>query len=414
MRRVLVLAARPRARGRRDGVVIYTAAGEQDIRGSSTEEFVTTEGATRRSPRDDPWPMYGFDSERHARRRARPARRRSAPSGRTRRGSLVEFPPVLGYGRLYFSTNGGSSSPINAKTGKRAWKYISPAASPPRPRSGRLARDRLRGLPEQSAVQREAGDGSTAKCRVRGRPRKGPLAVLRSARRETSPLARRRPCLRRRLARQRLGARRAQRPHGLALTPGGPIKGALAFSSGRLYVGSYDGHLYCLGAQKGRLLWRAKAQGRLYGHGALLLDARASRTAASTSAAPTARSTPSAHPAGSCAGRTAPAATSTRRPRSGTGCARRLVQQAASSRFDAATGEERWHFKANGRISGSAVVIGNVVYFATLASERTYALERTDGQAALDVSRRQVHARRRREGPPLPGRLRALYGMVAQ
>ena len=43
------------------------------------------------------------------------------------------------------------------------------------------------------------------------------------------------------------------------------IKGAIAISDGQLYVGSYDGHLYCLGAQKGRLIWKAKAQSRLYG-----------------------------------------------------------------------------------------------------------------------------------------------------
>ena len=47
--------------------------------------------------------------------------------------------------------------------------------------------------------------------------------------------------------------------------------------------------------------------------------------------------------------------------------------------FDAATGEQRWSFRANGKISGSATVIGNVVYFATL-KKRTYALNARTGE----------------------------------
>jgi outer membrane protein assembly factor BamB len=51
--------------------------------------------------------------------------------------------------------------------------------------------------------------------------------------------------------------------------------------------------------------------------------------------------------------------------------------------FDAPTGAQRWSFTANAPISGSAVVIGNVVYFATLGkakSGRTYALNAKTGK----------------------------------
>ena len=53
-----------------------------------------------------------------------------------------------------------------------------------------------------------------------------------------------------------------------------------------------------------------------------------------------------------------------------------------SKRFyalDAATGDVRWTFKANGKISGSATVVGNIVYFATLEG-RTYALSARTGK----------------------------------
>ena len=47
--------------------------------------------------------------------------------------------------------------------------------------------------------------------------------------------------------------------------------------------------------------------------------------------------------------------------------------------FDAATGDVRWTFSANGQISGSPTVIGSVVYFATL-KRRTYALDARTGK----------------------------------
>jgi outer membrane protein assembly factor BamB len=47
--------------------------------------------------------------------------------------------------------------------------------------------------------------------------------------------------------------------------------------------------------------------------------------------------------------------------------------------FDAATGDVRWTYKANGRISGSAVVINGVVYFATFHGW-TYALDARTGK----------------------------------
>jgi outer membrane protein assembly factor BamB len=47
--------------------------------------------------------------------------------------------------------------------------------------------------------------------------------------------------------------------------------------------------------------------------------------------------------------------------------------------FDAATGETRWTFAANGSISGAASVIDGVVYFSTFAA-RTYALAAETGR----------------------------------
>src|SRR2546423_5999581 len=47
----------------------------------------------------------------------------------------------------------------------------------------------------------------------------------------------------------------------------GRVKGAVAYARGRVYVGSYDGPLYCLDARTGSLVWRASSQPRLGHHG---------------------------------------------------------------------------------------------------------------------------------------------------
>ena len=47
--------------------------------------------------------------------------------------------------------------------------------------------------------------------------------------------------------------------------------------------------------------------------------------------------------------------------------------------FDAATGDVRWRFDANGKISGSPTVVGGVVYFSTL-SGRTFGLDARNGK----------------------------------
>src|SRR2546421_9254908 len=115
-------------------VVIYRLHGAGNIRGSSTQEFTlpTTTARPAPPPLHVSWPQYGFDATRD-------------PSGqlalkppfpkvwRYYAGSLVEFPPAIAHGRLYFSTNSGVVTALNTKTGKRAWVHRSGrcvAASP--------------------------------------------------------------------------------------------------------------------------------------------------------------------------------------------------------------------------------------------------------------------------------------------
>ena len=76
----------------------------------------------------------------------------------------------------------------------------------------------------------------------------------------------------------------------------------------------------------------------------------------------------------------------------------RILIGSYSGRFyclDAATGDVRWEFRANGPISGSATVLGDLVYFSTLDGAHIR-VRRADRKARLELPRRQVLAGRRR------------------
>jgi outer membrane protein assembly factor BamB len=361
-------------------IALHRLQGEHDIRGSSTEEFTlptTTEAPPPAPTPKDPivWSQYGFD----------PTRTRNVdfalqPPYRVawtyHAGSLVEFPPAIGYGRLFFSTNSGKFAAISAKTGKRAWKYDSHrcvAASPALgPQEGGTVFAVFLNRPPCNAAR--ARDGrvvafAVGNGRIRWQKAIGPS--------ESSPLL---------VGDVLYVGDWKGTMWALSVWTGktlwtfhapGAIKGAAALSGNRLYFGAYDGRVYCLNARTGALIWRGSAQGRLLGN-----------------------STFYATPA-LAYGRVYIGSTDGKMYSFGATTGRRIWSHGTGGyvyaspavwnglvfvgsysgwlyAFDAATGDVKWRFKANGQISGSSTVIGNVVYFATL-KERTYALRASSG-----------------------------------
>lgn len=368
------------AAGALTALVIHRVQQAKDVRGSSTAEFTLTAAPQKPPPARAKvlWPMYGFDAT-----RTRSVDLALRPPFRTvwryGAGSLVEFPPSIGYGRLYFSTNAGRFAAISLKTGKRAWKIdlhrcvaASPAIGPHA--HGTIYAVFLNRPPCNVESGGHGHDGlvvafSAGHGKIHWRRTIGPS--------ESSPLL--------------IGGRlyvgdwngdvwAFDADNGRTLWRrhlGGAVKGAIASAGGRLYVGAYDGHLYCL-SRAGKQLWRASGQRRLAGHGRFYstpalaygrvylgsTDGKVYSFGATTGKLRWSHSTGGyvyASPAvwndivfaGSYSGR--------------------------FYAFDAATGAERWSFHANGRISGSATVIGDVVYFATL-NKRTYALNARTGK----------------------------------
>ena len=176
---------------------------------------------------------------------------------------------------------------------------------------------------------------------------------------------------------------------------GGEVKGALAASGGRVFVGSYDHHVYALNARTGRQLWRARAQQRLGNRGRFY-----STPAIAYGRVYVGATDGKMYSFGAASGQLL----WSRR----TGCyrlqlARHLARLVLAGSydgrfyaFDAATGDIRWRFKADGHISGSPTVMAGLVYFATLkgtafaldarAGKRVWRFE--DGRYAAAVADR--------------------------
>lgn len=347
----------------------------RNIRGSSTVEFVPTETvAAKPAPPGIVWPMYGYDAE-----RLRVATGISlAPPFRTvwtfRARSLVEFPPAVAYGRLYFANNAGVVYAVNDVTGKTIWDVASHRcqAMSPAVGFGTVYATFLNHPPCNAA----SGSGELVAFWARtGKVRwERPLAPS-----ESSPL----------LVGNRLyvGDWSGQ-VYCFAAETGrllwsfqadGKVKGGIAYAAGRVYFGTYGSYVYALSAVTGREIWRASAQpgfvnsGTFYSTPAIAYDrvyigstdgkmysygATTGRLRWSQSTGGYVYSSPAVwHErvyAGSYSG--------------------------SFFCFDAATGQVLWRYKANGAISGSPTILAGRVYFSTLKGE-TYALNALSGRA---------------------------------
>ena len=167
----------------------------RDIRGSATVEFDTTQAGTTRPEEEvqtEPWPLYGLT----------PQRTRDAvdfehsPPFRTAwlydAKSLLEFPPVIAYGKLYFSNIEGDLVALDAETGKVVWRQelgYKAAASP-------AVGDGVVYMPLMSKRRHGARADDRGGRRSRRRDRARTLASFHGRCRVVAALARRRALLR--------------------------------------------------------------------------------------------------------------------------------------------------------------------------------------------------------------------------
>ena len=337
------------------------------IHGSPSVQYTPT--AVPRQPAEPgvAWPMYGYDEERL---RFAPELRLRPPFRRvwTFHGrALLEFPPVVGYGRVYVTNFDGRLFAIDAATGRPAWSFASGRCGWASPAlAGHLVYETFIGNHECGS---RFDDGEVAAFDERT----GQLRWLRRiGPSESSPLVSggvvyvgdwtgRVWALEAATGRVRWVA---------ALH--GAIKGSVARSGRSLYIGTYGGDVVALAARSGRVLWTSDGHGRIYSSPAVAygrvyigsLDGGVYAFGAATG------DLLWAHPTGGYVYAS---------PAVWHGRILLGSYDHGFYAFDAGTGAIRWRFDAGGPISGSATVVDGLVYFSTFR-RRTFAVDASNGR----------------------------------
>jgi outer membrane protein assembly factor BamB len=350
----------------------------QDVRGSPSTEFVSTEepGATTRPEeilRTEPWPTYGYD----------PARTRYAPDFNprppfrrlwtVRARELIEFPPVVAYGRLYFATNSGRFLAVEAETGEVAWRkefHRITAASP-------TVGDGIVYQPLMNAPREErktAAGYMVALDADTGRQ----LWRFKAGVMESSPLLRN-GVLYFGTFDDKLYAIDARTAKvRWTVKTGDDVKGGPSYANGRIYFGSYDGKVYAADVRTGKLRWESGSQGGLGGTGNFYAT-----PAVAYGRVFIGNTDGKVYAFGARSGDLLWSKSTGGYVYSSAAVWNKTVYVGSYDdrlyALDAATGDVRWSFQANGDISGAATVLDGIVYFSTL-ERRTYGLDARTGK----------------------------------
>jgi outer membrane protein assembly factor BamB len=349
----------------------------QDVRGSSTREFITTEPTVTRPQEEidtEPWPIYGLTRERTrdaAEFRHRPPFRRDWVADG---GSLLEFPPVIAYGRLYFSNSRGTFFAVDAETGKRVWRrefgYIS-AASPAvgdgviyHPLMNRLGAERNSSSGMLVAMSAETG-------REIWRFRTGAV--------ESSPLLLNRTLYFGTFDNRLYALDATTKRVRWSFETGDDVKGGPAYWRGTIFTGSYDGKVYAINARTGKLRWSSESQGGLFGAGNFYAGPSVAYGRVYIG-----NTDGKVYAFGAESGDLLWAKTTGDYVYSSAAVVDRTVFVGSYDGYfyalDAATGDEKWSFNAKGSISGSPTVMAGLVYFSTF-ERKTYALDARTGRS---------------------------------
>jgi outer membrane protein assembly factor BamB len=347
----------------------------------------TTETATAPTPPPKPeavdrflWPTYGFGEDRtrnfgDAPRYLRPRFRRGWTY---RSGVLLEFPPAIDGGSLYMLDDDGVLRAIAKTSGRIRWQqHVGRlAAATPAVGDGRVYAVALRGLGSETGriAAYRAADGRQVWSKAL------------PSRAESSPLLKN--------GRVFFGSEDGT-VYALEAKTGrtiwtyranGAVKGGPALANGTLYFGDYGGKVHAVSAKSGREVWSVGTSGTRFGFGSGRFystaavafgrvylgntDGRVYSFAASSGKLAWATST-GAYVYASPAVAVTP----------GLGPTVYIGSYDGSFyAFDARSGAKRWSYGTGNRISGSATIVRNVVYFSNLGANDTFGLNARTGK----------------------------------
>lgn len=335
------------------------------------------------------WPRYGYDA----------ARTRYFPSGHTldppfHRGwsfedfALLEFPPVIYGHTLYLVDDDGSAKALDAKTGRKLWETKLGTLAAASPALG--VAQRLVFVPILSTKHGRGGKPVS--------PGKGRLVALsmKTGRvvwsrgippgTESSPMA---------WGDAVYFGDQNGLVYSLRATDGhvnwifhasGAVKGGPALGYGRLYFGDYSGRAYALNPQNGHKIWAVNTNGTEFGFG--------SGNFYSTPAVAFGRVY-----MGNTDGRVYSFGATTGTVAWATGTGAYVYASPAVAdipgigptvyegsydgnfyAFNARSGAIRWKHRAGGKISGSATILGGIVYYSDLGLKTTVGLDARTGK----------------------------------
>jgi outer membrane protein assembly factor BamB len=349
--------------------------------------------ATPRTDRDDDsfvWGHYGYSKDRRrafaASASLRPPYHRVwAETGRI----LLEFSPVIGGKLLYLLKNNAALYGISKRTGRVAWKkklgYLA-AASP-------AYGD---GVVYVTILQRGKTNRRGRVSALRARDGKPIWTRLLPSRSESSPL----------LDGGRLYfGSESGRIYALdakdgsvdwTYEAGGSVKGGLALDAGKLYFGDYKGRVHAIRASNGSKVWQTGTKGARFGlssgnfystpavaYGRVYIgntDGNVYSFASSSGKLAWRKST------GGFVYASPAVATFDGKPT--------VYIGSYSGRFyalDAKSGRPRWVHSGQGKISGGATIIGDIVYYANLSKKATVGLGARTGRRVFDFGRGSFH-----------------------
>jgi outer membrane protein assembly factor BamB len=377
------------------GALYLTSSEQEDVSNADVPFVEAPEVAPEEepAPKADParpsrfdWPVYGFDK---ARTKYLPLKRPLRPpfAERWKLGGsiLLEFPPAMGGQSLYLLKNNGALYGISRKTGRVRWKRKLGALAASQPAYGDgvvyvVLLERGKGIKQGRVAAIRGSDGTTKWSR------KLP------SRAESSPL----------LDRGTLSfGTEDGTVYGLRASDGytrwrykadGAVKGALALDGDKLFFGDYAGKVHAIRATTGRRVWEKDTRGGRFGLGAGNFYSSAAAafgrvyigntdgfvySFATRDGALAWRKKTGGFVYGSPAVAKVPGGKPT------------VYVGSYDKRFyalDARTGRERWSRRAEGRISGGATILGDLVFYSTLARTTT-ALGARTGQKVWSTKR---------------------------
>jgi outer membrane protein assembly factor BamB len=357
---------------------LYVRHQGRDVRGSSVE-FVTTQ-EHKKPPKLPPkivWPTYRYDAARNGAPDSIPDSIRPPfkPHWFFRGRQLVEFPPTIAYGRLYFANANGKLFAVDTKLHGAVWQYWTARCTAATPAvDNHTVFMTFLNKPPCNAT-RPGLDGVTIAFnadtgKVRWRVAMGPT--------ESSPL------VVGKLVyvgdwRGKVYALSTQTGRTVwSFQTGDKVKDGMAYAGGKVYFGSYDHHVYALNARTGKLVWKSGSQRRLGSSGTFY-----STPAVAYDRVYIGSTDGKMYSFGASSGKLRWSQSTGSYVYSSPAVWNQRVYAGSYDHyfycFDAATGDVRWKFKSNGPISGSAVVINGVVYFSSFKG-RTYALDARTGK----------------------------------